>query len=91
MSTATNPLSTLESAAIQVLAAPFNTALTSIQANPTTLNVAAQVAVIQGALIGAAPALETVGIKDIAALLQAKLTAWETSLTTPATPAAPTA
>lgn len=81
-------LTSLEAAVAQVLLAPLNTALTSIQANPTTLNVVGQVAALQGNLIAAAPALETLGIKDAAALIQAKLAAWEASLIPTATPAA---
>jgi len=84
-------LSTIESAVAQVLLAPLNNALTSLQANPTTLNAAAQFAALQGGLIAALPALETLGIKDGAALLQAKLAAWEASLAAPAPTSAPEA
>ncbi len=71
----TDPLTDLKTNALTLAAAPVLAALVSLQANPTTLNVAAQGVALQGALIGAAPALETLGIKDIAALLHDKITA----------------
>lgn len=80
----------LETAAAQVLLAPLNSALASIASNPTTLNVVAQFAAIQGQLIAAAPALETIGIKGVAELLQGKLAGWEASLA-PAVPETPAA
>lgn len=94
MSTITTPaspvsdtLKSAEAAAIAILAAPINSALTSIQANPTTLNVVGQVAAIQGELIAAGPALETLGIKDAAAALQSVFNGYIAKLTAPATTA----
>lgn len=85
-------LSNLEAAVVQILAAPINNALASLQANPTALNVAAQGVALQGALIGAAPALETLGIKDGAALLQEKFNSYIAGLLpTPSPAPAPTA
>lgn len=79
----TDPITDLKTNALAIAAKPLMDALTSLQANPTVLNLAAQGVALQGALIGSAPALESLGIKDIAALLQAKLQA----AITPAAPA----
>ena len=80
-------LSTIEAAVAQIVVAPINTALANIQANPTTLNAAGQFASLQANLIAVLPALETLGIKDGAALLQSKLNAWIASLTVTPAPA----
>ena len=82
----TDPIADLKANALAIAAKPLLDALASIQANPTTFNLVAQGVALQGALVGAAPALESLGIKDVAALLQEKIQA----AITPATPAAPT-
>lgn len=71
----TDPISDLKSNALAIAAKPLLDALASLEANPTTFNLAAQGVALQGALIGAAPALESLGIKDVAALLAEKITA----------------
>lgn len=74
-------LNDIEAAVAQILVTPINTALANIEANPTTLNAAGQFAALQANLIAVLPALETLGIKDGAALLQEKLNGWVASLT----------
>lgn len=71
----TDPVADLKANALAIAAKPLLDALASLQANPTTFNLAAQGVALQGALIGAAPALESLGIKDIAALLAEKVQA----------------
>lgn len=71
----TDPLTDLKTNALAIAAKPLLEALASLQANPTTFNLAAQGVALQGALIGAAPALESLGIKDVAALVAEKLNA----------------
>jgi hypothetical protein len=68
-------LTDLKTNALTIATKPILDALVSLQANPTTFNLAAQGVALQGALVGAAPALETLGIKDVAALLHDKITA----------------
>lgn len=68
-------LADLKKNALSIAAKPILDALVSLQNNPTALNLAAQGVALQGNLIAAAPALETLGIKDIASLLHDKITA----------------
>ncbi len=69
----TDPLTDLKQNALAIAAKPLLDALDSLKNNPTAFNLAAQGVALQGALIGAAPALETLGIKDIATLLHDKI------------------
>jgi hypothetical protein len=71
--TMTDPIEDLKTNALAIAAKPLLDALASLQANPSTFNLAAQGVALQGALIGAAPALEALGIKDLAAALEAKV------------------
>lgn len=73
--TTTDPLADLKTNALAIAAKPILDALASLQANPTTFNLAAQGVALQGALVGAAPALESLGIKDVAAILEEKIKA----------------
>ena len=84
----TDPLTDLKNNALAIAAKPLLDALASLQANPTTFNLAAQGVALQGALIGAAPALESLGIKDVAALIEAKLQAAIAPVPAPAEPPA---
>lgn len=87
MGTVTNTtpaiLPELEAAAAQIISAPLNDFLTSIQADESDLNIAAQAVKLQGAFVGAIPALKAVGVKDTAAYLQAKLNGFVSSVTVP--------
>ncbi len=87
----TDPITDLKTNALAIAAKPLLDALASLQANPTTFNLAAQGVALQGALIGAAPALEALGIKDIAALLAEKITALTTPAVVPTPSPAPAA
>lgn len=69
-----DPLADLKANALAIAAKPVLDALQSLQNNPTTFNLAAQAVALQGALIGAAPSLESLGIKDVAALFEQKIT-----------------
>jgi len=92
-STNTDPLAGLKANGLAIAAKPLLDALASLQANPTVLNAAAQGVALQGAFVGALPALETLGIKDVATLLHAKITEALASAAAPAIvpPAASTA
>ncbi len=91
-------LKAIEAAVIGLVAQPINSSLTNIQSNPTAFNAAAQLAALQADMLAVIPALETLGLKDGAALLQEKLNGYIASLNPPtvppagpATPAAPAA
>lgn len=73
----------VEAAVLQLITTPINTALTSLQANPTVVNAATQFAALQVELLAALPALEQLGIKDGAAIVQEKLNGYVASLTAP--------
>lgn len=79
----TDPIADLKANALQIAAKPLLDALVSIQANPTTFNVVAQGVALQGALVGVAPALESLGIKDVAAALHDKITEALASVSAP--------
>ncbi len=84
-----DPIADLKNTAIGLAATPVQASLASIIANPSTLNVAAQGAVLQGALIGVLPSLETDAIKAFAEELSLQLTNAVTAAT--AAPAIPPA
>ncbi len=77
MSTSTGQaiLAVLESDLLTSAGEPLLAFLTSIKANPSPLNAAAQWIALQGALIGALPNLETTLIAQIVGALQVKLQA----------------
>ena len=85
----TDPITDFKTNALAIAAKPLLDALTSIQANPTTFNVLAQGVALQGALVGAAPTLESLGIKDVAAALQQQIQAVLTGSTSAPPVAAP--
>lgn len=85
------PLADLKANALAIAAKPLLDALDSLKNNPTTFNLAAQGVALQGALVGAAPALESLGIKDIAALLHDKISALITTPVIPGPASAPDA
>jgi hypothetical protein len=74
-------IKTIEAAVLQLVTTPINNALTSLQTTPTVANAAAQFAMLQVELITALPALEQLGIKDGAAIIQEKLNGYVASLT----------
>lgn len=78
----TDPLTDLKTNALTAATAPLFAALQNIQNNPTQLNVVAQGIALQGALVAAAPTMETLGIKDLAALLEQQLQKFLTGLQT---------
>ncbi len=75
MNDAANPAQELTKNALAIAAKPLLDALANLRDNPTVLNAAAQGIALQGALIAALPALETLGIKDVASLLHDKISA----------------
>ncbi len=79
----TDPIATLQTQALAVVAAPILAALANIQANPTSLNAAAQGVALQGQLLAVLPALETDAIAAFAAKLHDQLTAAIVSTPTP--------
>lgn len=79
----TDPITDLKTNALALAAKPLLDALASIQANPTTFNVLAQGVALQGALVGVAPALESLGIKDVAAALHDQIVAAITPVAAP--------
>lgn len=94
-SPAIDPITGLKATAISLISTPLQASLASIIANPTTLNVAAQGAVLQGALIGILPAGESDAIKAFAEELSLQLTAAVATVTSsgsvPVVAAAPVA
>jgi hypothetical protein len=77
MSTSTGQaiLAVLESDLLTAAGGPLLTFLTNVKANPTPINEAAQWIQLQGALVGAAPALEETVVVQAITALTAKLTA----------------
>jgi len=84
----TDPIATLQTQALAAVAAPILSSLTTIQANPTTLNVAAQGLALQGQLLAVLPTLESDAIAAFAAKLHEQLTAAIAPQGVPAAPAA---
>lgn len=68
-------LAVLESDLLTTAGEPILAFLTSLKANPTPLNAAAQWVALQGALVGALPGLEQTLATQIIGALQAKLVA----------------
>lgn len=61
---------TLKTDALGVVATPINAFFDAIIANPTSVNVLLQANALQASLIASSPALEGVGIKDVAVNLK---------------------
>ena len=84
ISSPTDLITALKASLITAAFAPLNTALASIQANPSVPNVTAQVAAAEVNLAAILPGLQAVGISDIAQLAQVKLASLKANLLAPA-------
>lgn len=86
----TNPVQSLEQAELAIILKPVDTFLTALQQpGANTENVMQDFAALQLAAIQDAPAIESVGIVNVAAAIQAKLHALVASATTAASAIAP--
>jgi hypothetical protein len=84
MATSTNPLANLAAAELAIVLKPINDFLTALQ--QPGVNVAAVLqdfTKLQLEILGDVPALEAVGIGNIAAYLQQELNGWVNSQTNP--------
>lgn len=84
LSMATNPLTNIEQAALNIILQPVNSFFNTLQQpGANQLTVVQALAQLQLALTGDLPALETVGISGLAAYFQQQVNNWANNLISP--------